>query len=309
MMTSSPSSPLHTLGRIASLWLVRLLAGVVIAGLAFNAALLIVYFLFEPHSAWFRHFFSAMFITTLFAGLILCASIIMHQRRMAPLMLLSIFVAAGAAMLWWPVLWDSLRSSQQMLYARLAGMLTIFAIACVHSGFLAVVPSRGGTGLGLKLVLAAVAWTTSVVAMATLFDDIMVSNVMGALAMNILIFGSVFTALGTIFVPVVLLTMKRRENARRESLGERIEVELCCPKCSTEQVTRTGPTRCIACGTLMNIELEEPRCDCGYSLFRLRADTCPECGTVIPEEKKWTEQAATQKPAFMAHPQPIEATA
>lgn len=292
MTTAARPSLLHALRRAASLWLVRLLAGAVIAGLALCAVLLIVYFIFEPHSVWFDQFFGAMFVMTLFAGLMLCAAIIMHQGRLAPLMLLSMIAAAGAARLWWPVIWKDLDWPLEMLYVRFAGMLTVFAIVCMHSGFLAALPGRGVMALGMKLVLAAAAWGTSLLAIATIFDDMMVSNAMGFLAAYMMTFGSVFTVLGTIFVPVVLLTMKRRETARRESLGERIEIELCCPKCLAEQTACTGPTRCVSCGTLMSIELEEPRCDCGYSLFRLYADICPECGSKIPADKKWGDHAA-----------------
>jgi len=67
-----------------------------------------------------------------------------------------------------------------------------------------------------------------------------------------------------------------------------IPVALSCPRCAAEvrvQSNRDG--RCAGCRLRVRVEIEEPRCDCGYLLFELESDTCPECGRAIPEADRW----------------------
>ena len=46
----------------------------------------------------------------------------------------------------------------------------------------------------------------------------------------------------------------------------------------------------------MTIEFEEPRCDCGYLLYRLVGDTCPECGRAVPLSSRWVEPTLVTPP-------------
>jgi rRNA maturation protein Nop10 len=36
------------------------------------------------------------------------------------------------------------------------------------------------------------------------------------------------------------------------------------------------------------VEVEEPRCACGYLLYQLAGDTCPECGRAVAAEDRWS---------------------
>jgi primosomal protein N' len=49
----------------------------------------------------------------------------------------------------------------------------------------------------------------------------------------------------------------------------------------------SGLAHCRDCGTALLIEVEEPRCECGYLLYRLEGETCPECGREIPVAERW----------------------
>ncbi|MCA9302767.1 MAG: hypothetical protein KC996_01455 [Phycisphaerales bacterium] len=67
-----------------------------------------------------------------------------------------------------------------------------------------------------------------------------------------------------------------------------IPVSLTCPRCNAAvsvQSNREG--RCEGCRLKVRVEIEEPRCSCGYLLYELESDTCPECGKPIPEEDRW----------------------
>ena len=43
-----------------------------------------------------------------------------------------------------------------------------------------------------------------------------------------------------------------------------------------------GRSACCKCGLKFSIEVEEEHCaKCGYSLYKVNSNTCPECGKAI----------------------------
>jgi hypothetical protein len=105
----------------------------------------------------------------------------------------------------------------------------------------------------------------------------------------------VMAALLASFVSVVLLTgtvvlirlTSRSVIASAESIPMRLILRLTCPMCAAQQVMSPGPTQCNACGQRLLIDIEEPRCECGYLLFRLTGNVCPECGRGVPPGVGW----------------------
>ncbi|MCH7602227.1 MAG: hypothetical protein IIB54_05635, partial [Planctomycetes bacterium] len=51
-----------------------------------------------------------------------------------------------------------------------------------------------------------------------------------------------------------------------------------CPQCQQWLEAPSGPARCDGCGLRLIIEITEPRCPCGYLLYELKGNVCPECG-------------------------------
>lgn len=78
-----------------------------------------------------------------------------------------------------------------------------------------------------------------------------------------------------------------------ESIGARATLDLDCPLCGERQTLGTGFVRCGACRVPLRIALEEPRCECGYLLFRVEGSQCPECGRPVP---RGSGAAATATP-------------
>ena len=65
-------------------------------------------------------------------------------------------------------------------------------------------------------------------------------------------------------------------------LSEIQEVTLICPGCGKKQAMGVGEGQCSRCHLKFQIRIEEPRCvNCGYLLFMLQSERCPECGTVV----------------------------
>ena len=107
--------------------------------------------------------------------------------------------------------------------------------------------------------------------------------------------------LGTgITVMIVMAILGRRTAAEaNESVTRRALVHLNCPRCGTEQDLSAGHARCTDCGLRISIEVEEPRCYCGYLLHELKSETCPECGRAIPiqDQVAWAGSQAFSKDA------------
>lgn len=75
-------------------------------------------------------------------------------------------------------------------------------------------------------------------------------------------------------------------------------VKLTCPRCGSEQTLGTGGDRCSACGLAVQIEVESPRCRCGYLLIGIAGDACPECGRNA-RGKSWPTASAAAVAAIV----------
>ena len=92
---------------------------------------------------------------------------------------------------------------------------------------------------------------------------------------------------GLVALPRLADAAVQRRGRQRESIPTSFQVELACPKCSSERAAALGLSHCAACGFKIIVEVEEPRCECGYLLFNLVGDRCPECGREISQEDRW----------------------
>jgi len=71
-------------------------------------------------------------------------------------------------------------------------------------------------------------------------------------------------------------------------LGSSIQVSMTCPRCqSAVEVRSNKESRCQSCRLKIRVEVEEPRCGCGYLLYELESDVCPECGKAVAADDRW----------------------
>lgn len=97
----------------------------------------------------------------------------------------------------------------------------------------------------------------------------------------------------------VLATIEQhtRERQTDPTVARRVRTRVVCPRCESEvEVASNRQTRCPACRLRFRLVVEEPRCVCGYVLYRLEGDTCPECGRRVPEEDRWAAARAPNDP-------------
>jgi len=86
---------------------------------------------------------------------------------------------------------------------------------------------------------------------------------------------------GTVIVPIAAVMRAGRDRRIKESLSADVKLEFTCPGCRVKSVASPGLVRCKGCAFTMLLDIEEPRCACGYLLFKLVGDTCPECGRAV----------------------------
>jgi hypothetical protein len=94
---------------------------------------------------------------------------------------------------------------------------------------------------------------------------------------------------------IVLTVMNRKIDAAAAPPPGALEataMDIVCPRCHAAQRVGFGDSTCHACGLQFSIKVTEPRCAaCGYLLYKLTGDKCPECGAPLGTSPKKSEHA------------------
>jgi hypothetical protein len=239
-----------------------------------------------------------------FSLVALCCAIVIEKRRLTPIMWTGIAAGAAALLAWLCLVWfhQTMAGDWDERVARGAGVLTIIACWCAYCGLMALPrPSHpiargvqwGSIGIWAFLALIwilALCWETWLEHLVeSLLGEDLALRLMGVL----LILG----ACGTVVTPILWRVQALRAAASRESVPVELRMQIVCPRCRTRQELLTGRSRCRECGLRIRITVEEPRCACGYLLYRLEGDTCPECGRQVPERDRWAAVASEEQTA------------
>jgi len=104
--------------------------------------------------------------------------------------------------------------------------------------------------------------------------------------------GGITTAGSSIAVAAVAILGPTPGEDEPGLLTGSVEVPINCPRCGTHVAALSNrDTRCPSCRLKIRVEIEEPRCACGYLLYQLEGDTCPECGRAIDDAERWSASA------------------
>lgn len=113
-------------------------------------------------------------------------------------------------------------------------------------------------------------------------------NVLGSIAATWILSN---VAAISVFAAWIRLENRLRDRHAAESVASRLRVRLLCPYCQSEQSLPLGPARCTSCRAALILDVQEPRCECGYLLYNLTSNTCPECGREVSESQRWPRPA------------------
>ncbi len=180
---------------------------------------------------------------------------------------------------------------------RWLGMILLGSLAlslsCLHLGY---VFYWRFTGRVLRILcfglLAVNLFLLSQIESAIFFDEL-VEAIGSALGPDV--YAQLIGALVVLFVcgnlslPVANLVVRgRHSHLDQTGLSVRIEIPIDCPRCGHRCEMRVGDSTCPQCKLGMHLRLDEPRCRCGYLVYRCEAADCPECGRHIPDYLRWT---------------------
>ncbi len=227
-------------------------------------------------------------IAVLIAGnFALIQALAMKEPRLRPMLWggLAATVAAVVCTIW--LVWGNhaLTENTVSLWSRITGTLAVLSITAAMSGHLGVISTASRVLAYLRTGLFGLVGFTACLVLIMMwtrwwmnYDE----------AVGFIISTASFACLsGLVALPRLADAAASRRGPRRESIPTSFQVELECPKCGADRSAALGLSRCAACGLKIILEVEEPRCECGYLLFNLAGDRCPECGREIAQEDRW----------------------
>lgn len=214
----------------------------------------------------------------------------MRRTRAACLVAAGLSFAGFTLVIWFDGVWPWELTDRLM---GLSASALVVALALVQR--LAIVPLRPRAPLGRVAqrvgLIGGALLAAMLLAMALMngtprwLDEMLFVRLMGAVA--------VFAVGGTVGAGAVRLIEGKPDHDEPGLLGAGVPVRLNCPRCGTGIEARANrEARCEGCRLRVRVEVEEPRCVCGYLLYQLPGDTCPECGRAVAPEDRWSDPSA-----------------
>ncbi|MCH7799005.1 MAG: hypothetical protein IID28_11265 [Planctomycetes bacterium] len=226
---------------------------------------------------------------------LMCATVL-ERRRAVAFMWAGLGSAVAALLVWLTLIWfDSfLGWSAERVIVQIAGMFTIGALLAAQSGLLALprFDTRRDHAIRRATIGVSVFLATDVVILIWWYDQIerVVDGYILGRAVGVL---SIIAACGTVVTPILWKVQSVKRGGAGESIPLDVEIRIVCPRCHHEQALKPGKRACAKCSLRISIELEEPRCACGYLLHRLENDRCPECGRAVEQRDRWAAGAGS----------------
>jgi hypothetical protein len=238
-----------------------------------------------------------LFSTGVFASFslvaLLCA-VVLERRRLAKLMWVGVASSWSATIAWLVLTWfeGSLSRSGVERVAQTGGTFTLLACGAALVGLLSLprFDQRPPSIVRWTTVGVSGALAVQIFCMIWWFDwiELYIDGEILARGMGVL---CILTACGSVITPILWKVQAMRRAGSVDSVPLKVKVGIECPRCHAKQSLMTGPTRCTECGLRITIDVEEPRCVCGYLLYHLASDQCPECGRAIEEADRWADAA------------------
>jgi hypothetical protein len=208
----------------------------------------------------------------------LLAAVVMRRARLGGFMLGAMACLAVAAAWWAPVLWAAAGTAARELEPTMPFTLTVAGLGLATVGWLLTSPDRHPLLRRLRGVLVVSVPILCYAMLASIWSWWWQSH---SLLLLLIFLASVVVTVLALFALVVSSRLHAARSRRRAESVVGGRLELVCPRCQLDQLMSTGLSQCRRCGLALLIEIEEPRCPCGYLLYQLAGDTCPECGRTV----------------------------
>lgn len=240
-------------------------------------------------------------------GFAVLRSLDASSRLGARWFLLAAWVAASASTLgaaaWLIVIWIPLSAAIEEAFARGGGILSIWTVvALIPLAFVSRHPLPAWARLVAVLGGCFVGWLAILGTCGVLeqrWVEALVRSLGEETFFRLHSAGAIFAFCGLVVVAVVQRLLGRGEPERGRTIPWRLSMQATCPRCGLAQALAVGGgaegSRCGRCRLRILVEIDEPRCACGYVLYKLAGDSCPECGRKVPEEDRWMSHAADSK--------------
>lgn len=251
--------------------------------LALAAAMGVIALLAEGSLAFSEELLWTSITTAIFSLSMLAAGLAISKHP--PLAWWTLAALALAYVLWIIAVWvnDLLAWEHRDVLLRIAFLATVPAGVLLHLTIVLIPVLRSPIWKALRLATAACSLCAGLLMLVALGE----LNIPG---MEAVIGAAVLLALlGTVMVAVASALERSAAGDEHESdLAQRTPIDVICPRCEARSTLRANrDDACSSCGLRIRVAITEPRCACGYLLYNLNADVCPECGNPIEEDRRW----------------------
>lgn len=225
---------------------------------------------------------------TIAAGVVAVA----FRPRSRTLMWLCVTPLVLSFLLWQVLLWfeSTIGYPRTTQLAKSAGTCMILAGVLLFDGLIRL-PTIRGMSVGVLRVAGTItaALAGLLLTGALWFDPLEEEITFKAVGvLTALAIGALFTVF--VLAGIAKLREARAGDSALSALA--VPVRLTCPRCAHAcEVHANRPERCAHCNLRLTVQVDEPRCVCGYLLYQLQGNTCPECGRAVPESERWPATA------------------
>lgn len=230
---------------------------------------------------------SAMF--ALCFGVFVAAGVVLSRKHIGVLMRFSCVLAFVGTVLAVFLIWINQHYQENETINRIMITSLSLGIALAHSGVFSIVSTHTRLLYFTKIITMACLWVCAVLTIVLYwYEDLFWSmGGMFFMLMNSLALSTLASIIGSIIVPIAAVSHANKTQIENESISSRVKILMECPKCAKRQDLSSGNARCSDCNASIFIEIEEQRCECGYLLYKLQGEICPECGKQVPESERW----------------------
>ncbi len=251
-----------------------------LAVLAGSAVLAVVAVLFEDVPRLANQLFGIAFNTALHALAMLIAFLIYQKHRRSGLAIVLVLLTSW---LTWLVYALAVPRRGKDEFIEVASSVSVVAALSLQLGLVLLPPLQAFFWRLLRVftIACAVVAALGLLAIITDLDDV---AGIGHVVSFVTAVAFMLALLGTAMVPLAsAIERSSAADGHEHDLPASVPVSLTCPHCKSDiTISSQKSEACSTCRLKIRITLEEPRCACGYLLYDIRSDACPECGRAVP---------------------------